>query len=226
MKHNIIKRSFIYVFIPCMLFSCGSNEAKANTLLWYKQPADEWMKAVPLGNGRLGAMVYGGISTETIALNEVTMWSGQPDSLQERACGKERLAEIRQLFFDGKLEEGNKMATKYLAGQPHSFGSHLPIGDLNFNFHCDSSNVTDYRRSLDLEKAVANVSFKIANVTYQREYLCSNSDHVFVIKFTADKKGSIDFDLGVNLLQKADMKFSEEGLEFSRQASFPRQGPG
>lgn len=80
----------------------------------------------PTGNGRLGAMIYGGTQTETIALNEITMWAGQADENQEIPCGKEKLAEMRQLFFAGKLIEGNQMATQYLSGTPHSFGTHVP----------------------------------------------------------------------------------------------------
>ncbi|MCD8175950.1 MAG: glycoside hydrolase family 95 protein [Tannerellaceae bacterium] len=79
------------------------------TSVWYSTPATGWMEAIPMGNGRLGMMVYGGIENETIALNEVTLWSGQHDPEQEIACGKEKLTEIRQLFFEGRLEEGNQL---------------------------------------------------------------------------------------------------------------------
>ena len=101
--------------IVTILFVCSSGflvraEQKQEWKLWYKQPARQWMEATPLGNGRLGAMIFGGIKTEKIALNEITLWSGQPDPHQEIACGKEKLAEIRRLFFEGKWIEGNQMA--------------------------------------------------------------------------------------------------------------------
>ncbi len=80
--------------------------AQADSRLWYQQPADEWMKAVPLGNGRLGAMVYGGIDEEKVALNEISMWSGQPDPENNNLCGREHLDEIRECFFPRRLGAG------------------------------------------------------------------------------------------------------------------------
>lgn len=225
MKHSC-KRYLVYLFLSCTYFSCKSSKENANLFLSYEQPAKEWMEAVPLGNGRLGAMVYGGVPKETIALNEITMWSGQPDPEQERLCGKEKLAEIRRLFFAGKLEEGNNMATEYLSGRPHSFGSHLPVGNLTFVFHQDSSKVTNYRRTLDLEKAVANVSYRIGKITYKREYLCSNPDNILVFRFSADQRNAINMEVGADLLMDAAIKRSEKEIEFTGQALFPRQGPG
>ena len=145
--------------IVTILFVCSSGflvraEQKQEWKLWYKQPARQWMEATPLGNGRLGAMIFGGIKTEKIALNEITLWSGQPDPHQEIACGKEKLAEIRRLFFEGKWIEGNQMATQYLSGTPHSFGTHVPVGDLKIDFGYDTTRISDYTRQLDLTTGV------------------------------------------------------------------------
>ena len=96
------KYLFSLLFLGCL--SCQMQSSDSSLRLWYKQPAKEWMEATPTGNGRLGAMIYGGTQTETIALNEITMWAGQADENQEIPCGKEKLAEMRQLFFAGKLK--------------------------------------------------------------------------------------------------------------------------
>ena len=97
---------FLFVFVTIMILNARSEQPVLK--LWYKQAADEWMKSTPIGNGRLGAMIFGGINNDRIALNEITMWAGQPDPNQELPCGKEKLAEIRKLFFDGNIEEGLK----------------------------------------------------------------------------------------------------------------------
>ena len=136
--------------------------------LWYRQPAKEWMQATPVGNGRLGAMIFGGINNDRIALNEITMWAGQPDPDQELPCGKEKLAEIRKLFFDGKIKEGNDSAQKYLSGKPNTFGTHLPVGDLNLKFNLDEKSISEYRRELNLENAITTVTFKVRRCHLQK----------------------------------------------------------
>lgn len=234
MKNNIFKLVFCSLLLCTLsLFSSCSNSTEikdqgSNMSLWYQQPAKEWMESMPIGNGRLGAMIYGGLEEETIALNEVTMWSGQEDPEQEKACGKEKLAEIRKLFFDGKWVEGNNMASEYLSGQPHSFGSHLPIGDLKLKFDIGSPQISNYKRELDLNNAITTVTFLAdeTNTTYKREYFCSNPDEALIIKLSADKKSAVSFDMGLDLLRESTIMTSDHSLEFSGQASFPKQGPG
>ena len=128
------KKTLILFIISLLTITPLLKAEKCPLTLWYNQPAGDWMKSLPLGNGRLGAMIFGGIQKETIALNEVTMWSGQVDANQEQTCGKEKLNEIRQQFFNGNLAEGNRLGTQYLSGTPHSFGSHLTVGDMCFDF--------------------------------------------------------------------------------------------
>ena len=122
--------------------------------LWYDKPADEWMKSLPLGNGRLGVIIYGGIETETLALNESTMWSGEYDEHQQRPFGREKLNQVRKLFFENNLSEGNHVAGNMMAGSPHSVGTHLPIGDLKINFSYPQGEISDYRHELDLHTAI------------------------------------------------------------------------
>ncbi len=224
-KREAMSRLLLFIAV---LFGSHAVHAQpeADLKLWYRQPADEWMKAVPIGNGRLGAMVYGGIEKETVALNEITMWSGQPDENQEKACGKEKLAEIRQLFFEGKYIEGNGLGTQYLSGTPHSFGSHVPVGDLVFRFDQDASKVKNYHRELDLRDAISRVSFEADGVTFTREYFASNPDNLLVFRFSADKPGSLSFDMGLALLRDATVSVNGNELGFDGQVSFPKLGPG
>ena len=98
--------------------------------LWYRRPAVRWLEALPLGNGRLGAMVYGGVRQERLGLNESTFWSGAPSDRHENPEGAEHLAEIRSLFFAGKYREGVDRTAPYLLGRTDNYGTHLPLGDL------------------------------------------------------------------------------------------------
>jgi len=210
------QRKLFICLIISVVGTLSSIKAENQSLkLWYNQPASEWMKSLPLGNGRLGAMVYGGIQKETIALNEITMWSGQPDANQEPRLGKEKLQEIRNLFFDGKLAEGNEVSQKLMAGTPHSFGTHLPIGDLHLNFDYSEGKIKNYERNLNIENAIASVSFEKGNVKFSHEYFCSNPDGVLVLKFSADQKSALNFSVGLDLLRQAELTLKNNVLEFS-----------
>ena len=172
-------------------------------ILWYDSPADEWIKSLPVGNGRLGAMIYGGIQTETIALNESSMWAGEYDPHQEQPFGKKKLQELRRLFFENQLVEGNRIAGKYLTGKAHSFGTHLPIGDLKINFNYpENTQPAEYKRILDMNNAVHTVTYRTGGITYKRECFSSNPDDVLIMKMTADKKGSINATLSLELLRE------------------------
>ena len=194
--------------------------------LWYNQPASEWMKSLPLGNGRLGAMVFGGIQKETIALNEITMWSGQPDANQEPRLGKQKLEEIRSLFFNDKLSEGNQLSQKLMAGTPHSFGSHLPIGNLCLNFDYPEGKIGNYERNLNLDNALASVSYEKGNVKYSREYFCSNPDGVLVLKLSANQKQALNFSVSLDLLRQAELTLKGNVLEFAGDMSIQQPSTG
>jgi len=211
----------LFFFSSLFLSSLGLTAQIEKPLLnlWYKQPANEWMKAIPIGNGRLGAMIYGCLKQERIGMNEITMWTGQVDPNQELAGGKEKLAKIRKLFFDGKLEEGNNEAIKAFSGKPNTFGTHIPVGELKLNFDCDTSNISEYKRDLNLENAIATVSYKLKNVSYKREYFSSNPDDVIVIRLTADTQKSITFSLSLDLLSRVDVITTKKSLTFTGKAT-------
>ena len=209
------------------LSGCQSaTDSCETTELWYAQPAKVWMESLPIGNGRLGAMTYGGIEEEKLALNESTMWSGQYNENQNKPFGREKMNQLRKLFFEGKLSEGNRIAGDNLHGNQTSFGTHLPIGDLKMQFIYPEGKVTDYRRSLSLDEAVSSVSFNSGGVNYKREYFATNPDNVLVLRLTADKQKSITMNMGLNLMRQADLSVENNQLVFTGKVDFPLHGPG
>ena len=229
MRSFKMKRKALLVLLISAFLSIQVADSQENShlhKLWYEQPAKEWMESMPLGNGRIGANVFGDAYNETVALNEITMWSGDYDARQQRTLEKGKLAEIRKAFFDGNLAEGNRLGTEYLAGTPHSFGSHVPLGDLKMKFIYADNHISDYKRVLDLHTAVNQVSYKVGDVRYIREYLCSNPDDALIIHLSADKSKSINLNLSFALLREADITARDNGIEIEGQVSFPKQGPG
>lgn len=213
--------------IALALSGCQSaTDSCETTELWYAQPAKVWMESLPIGNGRLGAMTYGGIEEEKLALNESTMWSGQYNENQNKPFGREKMNQLRKLFFEGKLSEGNRIAGDNLHGNQTSFGTHLPIGDLKMQFIYPEGKVTDYRRSLSLDEAVSSVSFNSGGVNYKREYFATNSDNVLVLRLTADKQKSITMNMGLDLMRQADLSVENNQLVFTGKVDFPLHGPG
>lgn len=209
------------------LSGCQSaTDSCETTELWYAQPAKVWMESLPIGNGRLGAMTYGGIEEEKLALNESTMWSGQYNENQNKPFGREKMNQLRKLFFEGKLSEGNRIARDNLHGNQTSFGTHLPIGDLKMQFIYPEGKVTDYRRSLSLDEAVSSVSFNSGGVNYKREYFATNPDNVLVLRLTADKQKSITMNMGLDLMRQADLSVENNQLVFTGKVDFPLHGPG
>lgn len=216
------------IFAPALIAaSAMTAQAQISTpKLWYQTPAKEWMEAAPLGNGRIGAMIFGGIDRDRIALNEVTLWAGQRDSLQNDGCGPERLAEIRKAFFDGDLALGNELTAKYLSGNNNSFGTHLPLGEMVLDFEYPGTTVSDYRRELNLETAVATTTFKRGGITYTREYICDYPDDVMAVRVSADRKGAVTMTLGTDLLRESNLSYTTGGIYLDGKVDYPMFGPG
>jgi alpha-L-fucosidase 2 len=164
--------------------------------LWYKQPAEKWTDALPIGNGRVGAMVFGGVPDERIQFNEDTLWKGHPHDYV-RAGAHDHLAEIQQLLFAGKTKEAGDLTRKTFLSDPVRQKAYQPFGDLHFHF-IGLTNVTNYSRYLDLDSAIAGVEYRANGVTYMREAFASYPDDVIVLCFVADKPGSISFTLGMD----------------------------
>lgn len=194
--------------------------------IWYAQPATKWMEAIPAGNGRIGAMIYGGINKETIALSEITLWSGQPDSTSNNLCGARNLAEMRESFFNNDPERGNELGTEYLTGRMTTFGTNLPLGDLKIEFHNPSTYITDYRRELNLADATTTVSYTCGDVKFKRQYIVDYPDDLLAIHLTASEPGQITMNMGLDLLREAEVSAHDAALTFNGKVDFPMHGPG
>ena len=216
------------ILATCMMLVVMLQSMAQSLELWYDKSADKWMESIPLGNGRLGMMVYGGVESETLALNESTMWSGEFDPNQDLAFGRERLDALRQLYFEDNIVEGHRIAHDSLRGMKHSFGTHLPVGELKLDFLYDAKSDTKaYYRGLNLEEAIATVSFERGGVRYTREYFSSNPQGVLVMRLTANKRKAISFGISMEMKRnEAIIRTEADRLTFEGQALFPMHGTG
>ena len=163
---------------------------KSSAFLHYREPAAFWEGALPLGNGRIGAMVYGGTENETIALNEDTLWSGLPGHAYSPRVF-ENLSRARTMIRERRFTEADEFISKEILDCDSQ--SYLPAGFLRFHFHFDGA-VSDYVRSLDLENALAVTSFRAGGTVFRRECFASHPDQLVGIRISGDRPGSVSFD--------------------------------
>lgn len=185
--------SIIYLAALVWLISDLPATAQTNTTLWYAQPALKWTTALPIGNGRLGVMIFGGISDERIQFNEASLWTGQPHDYAN-TNGPQVLPAIRALLAAGKNQEAGVLAKSSFLGTPSRQKAYQPFGDLHLHFF-GTENATNYRRSLDLDSALASVTYRANGVTYQRDAVASYPDQAILLHFTADQPGHLSFTL-------------------------------
>lgn len=171
--------------------------------LWYTQPATEWLQALAIGNGRLGAMVYGGTATEQLQLNEDSIWAGGPHQYDD-PVGKDVLPEIRRLIAEEKYLDAQNLADEHFMGRPTEQMQYQPVGYLSLAFPgIDATAVTAYRRELDLTTAITSVSYEHAGVRYTREVFVSHPAQVLVMRLTASQRGALTFDATYSTEQAA-----------------------
>ncbi|MEJ2078431.1 MAG: DUF1593 domain-containing protein [Acidobacteriota bacterium] len=164
------------------------GQAAENMVAWYRQPATQWLQGMPLGNGMIGAMVFGGVPQERIALNESSFWSGRPHDYDDPNAFK-YFAQIRDLVFADKFQEAEQLVNEHFYGIPKSQEAFQPIGDLLLSFA--DTNVTDYRRELDMETGVATVSYRQGDAVIKRQVFVSWPDRVLVVRISADQPGRV-----------------------------------
>ena len=179
-----------HLFLPILVCVPLLHAAESSSL-WYQKPAANWNEALPLGNGRLGAMVFGGAAGERIQLNEDTLWSGGPYD-PSRDDARAALPEAQRLIFANQHQAASKLIEEKMLGVPSGQTQYQPVGDLLLQFDGHDQPV-DYKRTLDLDTATAKVSYSIGNVRYSREVFVSPVDQVVVVHLTADKPGSLNF---------------------------------
>ncbi|MGF7147886.1 alpha-L-fucosidase 2 [Sphingomonas zeicaulis] len=192
--------------------SAAAPAVSATEMLWYRQPAAEWVEALPIGNGRLGAMLFGGIDKERIQLNEDTLWGGGPYDPVNPAA-RDALPEVRRLIFAGEHDAANALAKEKVMAVPLRQMSYQTVGDLQLMMPgVDPATATDYRRHLDLDAALTGVRYVVDGVTYTREAVASPADQVIAIRLSASRPSKIAFDLGATSPQK-DFKVAIEGRD-------------
>lgn len=160
--------------------------------LWYRRPAGDWNEALPVGNGRLGAMVFGGALKERLQLNEESVWSGGFTDRNNPDCAKNR-PRVRELLNAGRVREAQQLATEALTGIPDSQRCYQTLGDLFLEWTGAPAEATEYRRALDLERAVCETSFRLDGVGMRREVFVSAPDDVLVLRFVSDAPGTLRF---------------------------------
>ena len=181
------------LMITCFIVLTANNiQAQDKHLkLWYDRPATQWVEALPLGNGRIGAMVYGDVLHEEFQLNEESIWGGSPyNNVNPKA--KEALPRIRQLIFEGRNKEAQEMCGHAICSQTANGMPYQTVGSLHLDFE-GVNNYSDYYRELDIEKAIVTTKFTSEGVTYTREAFTSFPDQLLIIRLTASQKRKISF---------------------------------
>jgi len=214
----------------------AAAEPTSPARLWYTRPAPRWDHGLPLGNGRLGAVLLGGVRQERLQLNESSLWMGgrkerdNPEALAH-------LPEVRRLLFAGRPGEAAVLAERKLMGRPHRLESYQTLGDLRLRLEHEGGEVEDYRRELDLDTAVARVAYRVDGVGYVREAFASAPDQVIVVRLTADRPGRLTLSIVLDRSQDARSRIvapdridmtgrlsCEEGLSFQASLKVVAEG--
>lgn len=255
-KFSITK--FLTLILPIGLggwLPCEAAEGltgNSNMQLWYRQPAQTWEEALPVGNGRIGAMVFGDVGREHLQLNEVTVWAGVPKPAEIPPRARELLAKQRELIFAGNYFEADKLKATNLspavtpAPEPKpGFPPEVPsnsriayqtLGDLYLHLASGTEVESDYRRELNLETAIAKLSYRIGKARFSREVFSSQPDQVLVVRLECDQPGNISF--AATLTRPTDVKAhvdryavssefnAVESMKAPPPTSFVADGPG
>jgi alpha-L-fucosidase 2 len=185
---------------------------EGDLVLWYTRSAARWEEALPIGNGRLGCMVFGGVKSERLQLNEDSLWCGKPQPNADRPDAWQHLAEIRKLLFEGKHREAEALTNRYMTNQGGGFdgaysSAYQTLGDLTLVFDHDG-NASDYRRTLDLDAAIAAVTYKVGDAAFTRELFSSPVDQVIVVRIACDKAGRVSFAAKLSRVADAKAEFA------------------
>lgn len=222
MKNRLFFFGFIFALLSSLTLvaqvSSPIHISQQDTQLWYDKPAEVWTEALPLGNGYMGAMLYGGVTKEHLQLNESTLYSGDPTGTFKNVVVRKHFRTVDSLIRNGKYLEAQTLVHKEWLGRNHQ--NYLPLGDLWFEFEHQGSP-TNYRRSLDVAHAIADVQYKVGATTYRREYFMSYPDHVLVIKLTAQGGDKINGKIHFSTLHTPLVAFKTAGKQLNMTAKAP-----
>jgi alpha-L-fucosidase 2 len=184
-RREFVRGGLALAAIPANARLALSEEAVTDQVLWYRSEAKRWLEALPIGNGRIGGMVYGGVTNERIALTESTVWSGAPCVSDINPKGATQLDQIRALLFQGDYVQARKLCEESILSHPTSFGTNLPLLDLVLEL-THRGDPSQYRRTLDLDQGVARVEYRADGHRFTRETFSSNPDGVLVVNLRSD----------------------------------------
>lgn len=191
----------ILLFLSVCFSLCGY--AVDNSLkVWYKQPAQEWVEALPIGNGRLGAMIFGGVNEELIQLNEETLWSGRPVDLNPNPEAVNYLPLVREALFKSEWGKASDLCHKMQGNYTQSY---LPLADLKIKYAFEDEKVNDYRRELDIAHALNTTKYTKDGITYEREIFASAPEQLIIVKLMSSKKGTLNFSASLSSLLNHDI---------------------
>ena len=183
--------SLLFLLLAVSFFSRAQTLPDTPWDLWFEKPAADWNEALPVGNGRLGAMVFGGIGTERLQLNESSVWTGNGDDFVNPEA-KEALPKVRALLFAGKYAEAKDLAQEKMMGAKKNWTRYQTLGDLYIDFGKEhATHISEYQRSLDLDSAIARVRYKSNGISFAREIFSSAPDQVLVVRLSAGQSGAL-----------------------------------
>jgi len=199
----------------CSLLWCAFVAGNTGDLLiWFDMPATQFTQSLPLGNGRLGAMIFGGVNEERVVLNESSLWSGSKEDA-DRPDAAQYLPEIRRLLLEGKNAEAEKLVYAHFTcrgpgsnrarGKDVPYGSYQVLGNLRINFMAQPAETRNYRRALNLSDAIASINYAQGGASYRRETFVSAPDQAIVMRFTADQPRSLTFDIRLERSERAEI---------------------
>ena len=193
--YYLAKAIFVALTVFLLTPSCSTSGQKTpdekEMVVWYSKPAGNvWLDGLFIGNGYMGANVFGRVEKERIALNESTFWSGRPHDYNDPDANQ-YFDKIKELVFADKFKEAEKMANEHFYGKPATQQAYQPLGDLLLNFSVTNDSIKDYYRELDMEKGVIKISYTAGDVKMTREIFMSYPDHVMVMKVSANKPGKV-----------------------------------
>jgi alpha-L-fucosidase 2 len=189
--------------------AAGAQDRNAGGLtLWYKQPAEKWTDALPIGNGRLGAMVFGGVKSERLQLNDDTLWSGAPRPWNNPEA-KQHLEEVRSLVLDKQDYVAADRVCREMQGPYNQ--SYQPLGDLHIDWE-PSGEIAGYRRELDLDTAIARVTFRVGRFQFVREAFVSAPDQVMVVRWTTTDPIGMNLSAGIDSPVHSGTEAGEGGV--------------
>ena len=169
--------SLVLFLVPCWA------TAQQTLKLWYNKPAAVWTEALPVGNGRLGAMIFGGVAEELIQLNESTLWSGGPVKQQVNPQSPEYLPKVREALFRGDYETANNLVKKMQGLYSESY---MPLGDLIIKQNFDGAQPSAYYRDLNIQDALSMTKFTVNGTEFKREIFSSAPDQVIVVRLIVE----------------------------------------